>query len=63
MVIGSATLLKQSTDTPEELISKVASKGGTTEQALIKLDDGRFDETIKQAMIACTNRADELGKK
>jgi hypothetical protein len=40
MVIGSATLLKQSTDTPEELISKVASKGGTTEQALIKLDDG-----------------------
>jgi pyrroline-5-carboxylate reductase len=63
MVIGSATLLKQSTDTPEELISKVASKGGTTEQALIKLDDGEFDETIKQAMIACTNRADELGKK
>ena len=63
MVIGSATLLKQSTDTPEELISKVASKGGTTEQALIKLDDGGFDETIKQAMIACTNRADELGKK
>ncbi len=63
MVIGSATLLKQSSDTPEELISKVASKGGTTEQALLKLDEGSFNETIKQAMIACTKRADELGKK
>jgi len=62
VVIGSATLLKQSTDSPTELISKVASKGGTTEQALLKLDEGKFDETIKDAMIACTKRADELGK-
>ena len=62
VVIGSATLLKQSPDTPTELISKVASKGGTTEQALIKLDAGDFDKTIEAAMIACTKRADELGK-
>ena len=63
VVIGSATLLKQSTDTPSELISKVASKGGTTEQALIKLDEGNFDKTVENAMIACTKRANELGKK
>lgn len=63
MVIGSAMLLKQSADTPSELISKVASKGGTTEQALIKLNEGNFDKTIENAMIACTKRADELGKK
>lgn len=63
VVIGSATLLKQSNDTPSELISKVASKGGTTEQALIKLDEGNFDKTVENAMIACTKRADELGKK
>ena len=63
MVIGSATLLKNSLDTPNELISKVASKGGTTEQALIKLDEGDFDKIIENAMIACTKRADELGKK
>ena len=62
VVIGSAMLLKASTDSPTELIRKVASKGGTTEQALLKLDDGEFDETIKKAMIACTNRANELGK-
>ena len=30
--------------------------------ALIKLDEGGFDETVKNAMIACTARADELGK-
>lgn len=62
VVIGSATLLKQSSSTPSELISRVASKGGTTEQALIKLDEGDFDKTIERAMIACTKRADELGK-
>ena len=63
VVIGSAMLLKQSSDTPTELISKVASKGGTTEQALLKLDEGNFDKVIENAMIACTKRADELGKK
>lgn len=63
VVIGSATLLKQSKDTPTELISKVASKGGTTEQALLNLDNGNFDKTIENAMKACTKRADELGKR
>ena len=61
-VIGSATLLKNSADTPAELISKVASKGGTTEQALLALDENNFDETINKAMKACTRRANELGK-
>lgn len=62
VVIGAALLLKASSDTPTELINKVASKGGTTEQALIKLDEGDFDGTIEKAMKACTLRADELGK-
>ena len=62
MVIGSAMLLKTSNETPSALISKVASKGGTTEQALIKLENGEFDKIIKEAMIACTARANELGK-
>ncbi|MBQ9085868.1 MAG: pyrroline-5-carboxylate reductase [Clostridia bacterium] len=62
VVIGSAQLLKQSNDTPKELISKVASKGGTTEQALQKLEENHFNETICQAMLACTCRAEELGQ-
>ncbi len=60
--IGSAMLLKQSGEAPQELISKVASKGGTTERALAKLDEGKIDKIIYDAMLACTNRADELGK-
>ena len=62
MVIGSAMLLKSSSDSPSCLISKVASKGGTTERALTALDAGSFDKTIENAMKACTLRADELGK-
>jgi len=61
-VIGSATMLKQSSDTPSELIAKVASKGGTTEQALLRLHTGKLDATVADAMKACTARADELGK-
>ena len=61
MVIGSAIMLKNAKETPCELISKVASKGGTTERALATLDKYAFDEAIKEAMKACTVRADELG--
>ena len=63
MVIGSALMLKNGSDSPAELIAKVASKGGTTERALAKLDEYRFTEGIIDAMKACTVRADELGAK
>ena len=63
MVIGSALMLKNGSLTPSELISKVASKGGTTERALSTLDKHQFSEGIVDAMKACTARADELGAK
>ena len=63
VVIGSAQLLKQSEDTPETWIARVASKGGTTEQALAVLRDYHFDDAMITAMRACTRRADELGSK
>ena len=59
--IGSAMLLKQSGEAPEVLISKVASKGGTTEKALAVLEERDVDGIISDAMTACTKRADELG--
>ncbi len=61
-LIGSATILKQSSDSPDEWIARVASKGGTTEQALIRLREGHFNDTVANAMKACTARAEELGK-
>lgn len=60
--IGSAMLLKQSGETPETLISRVCSKGGTTERAMNKLNEADIDKIILAAMTACTQRADELGK-
>jgi pyrroline-5-carboxylate reductase len=61
MVIGSAQLLKSGDLSPDELISRVCSKGGTTERAIATLNDAGFDSMITDAMIACTKRADELG--
>lgn len=60
--IGSAMLLRSSSETPEQLIARVASKGGTTEKALAALDDANIDDIVCSAMLACTDRAEELGK-
>ena len=62
VVIGSAMLLRDSNKTPDEMIAMVASKGGTTERALKMLAENDFSDIVKSAMIACTERADELGK-
>lgn len=62
-VIGSAIMLKQAHEEPSELIAKVCSKGGTTEQAMLRLESGKLGETVIDAMRACTARAEELGKK
>ena len=59
---GSAAMLRESGDTPDVLIEKVSSKGGTTIEALNKLRDHGFTEAIDDAMKACTKRAEELGK-
>ena len=62
MLIGSAMMLKNGELSPEELISRVASKGGTTEPALIVLDDRDFSGAVVDAMKACTDRAEKLGQ-
>lgn len=60
---GAAAMLKQSGQTPQELIRMVASPGGTTLAALDVLYRGRVEQTIIDAMLACTKRADELAGK
>ena len=62
MVIGSAEMLMQSEKTPDELIAMVKSPKGTTEQALNVFEENNFSEIIKNAMIKCSKRADELSK-
>ncbi len=59
---GSAEMLEKSGDTPETLIKKVSSPGGTTLKALEKLEEKDFYNSVIEAMDACTKRADELSK-
>ncbi|MCI1964724.1 MAG: pyrroline-5-carboxylate reductase [Oscillospiraceae bacterium] len=61
-LIGSAEMLLNSGNTPDELIQKVSSRGGTTIAALDVLKDFQFEQIIDKAMQACTARAEELGK-
>jgi pyrroline-5-carboxylate reductase len=59
---GSAGMLLQKDTTPEQLIKMVSSPGGTTLKALDALYAHEFEQAIDDAMIACTKRAEELGK-
>ncbi|MBQ8057730.1 MAG: pyrroline-5-carboxylate reductase [Ruminococcus sp.] len=59
---GAAEMIRNSGDDIETLIKKVSSKGGTTIEALNSFEENNFTGIIKDAMTACTKRAEELGK-
>ena len=59
---GSAAMLRQPDTTPDQLIKMVSSPGGTTLEALDVFYHYQLEKIVKEAMIACTNRAEELGK-
>lgn len=61
-LVGSAKMLMESGMTPSELERMVTSPGGTTKAALDVFDANDFDRTVIDAVVACKNRADELGK-
>jgi len=56
---GTLALLKEKNLSPEELIKKVASKGGTTEAALKVLEEGG---SLEEAVKAALRRSKELVK-
>lgn len=60
-VIGAAMLMRSGGKTPDEQISTVCSKGGTTERAVAELERYDFYKAFSDAMRKCTARADELG--
>lgn len=59
---GSAAMIKHGDDDFDTLIKKVSSPGGTTLAALSSLDNDRFYDSVKRAMKACTDRAEEIGR-
>lgn len=61
--LGAAKMALEKEDIPmDELIRMVTSYKGTTEQMMLTLDREDFDGMMTRAMLACTNRADELGE-
>lgn len=60
MVIGSAELMLATKKTPDEMIAMVKSPKGTTAEALKVFEERDFEGIVKDAMIACRDRAEEL---
>lgn len=59
---GAIELFNQSDISPETWISRVASKGGTTQAAIDSMDDNNVKQLIQDAAYAAFDRAIELGK-
>ena len=60
---GGAKMLTDSGVTPEELVDRVCSKGGTTIEAVNVLDRRGVHDAVVEGMEACTSRAEELDLK
>ena len=57
---GAADLLASSDDSPEELRSRVTSKGGTTAAAIQTFDERHLKEVVSDAMERAFARSKEL---
>ena len=60
--MGSVAIQNSYSLSNEQWITKVASKGGTTERALQVFEKGVLEQTIVNAVKAANDRAQELGK-
>jgi pyrroline-5-carboxylate reductase len=58
---GAAKLALGSADGPATLRAKVTSKGGTTERALLTMEQTKIKELIRAAVLQAAQRAAELG--
>jgi pyrroline-5-carboxylate reductase len=61
-MLGSGHLIQKSGRSPAELKKMVTSRGGTTEAALLQLQEGGFADLITRAVSAAYRRAQELGQ-
>lgn len=61
-IVGAAEMALASDEDPRVLTQRVCSPGGTTIQAVDKLNEYKFEEGLYQAMQACTDRSKEMTK-
>ncbi len=62
-VLGSTRLAMESGKHPAELKDMVTSPGGTTAEALLALEDGKFRSTVINAVAAAYRKSVSLGEK
>jgi len=60
--IGASKLAEQSTEAPATLRSQVTSKGGTTEQAILSMENAAVKAAIIAAAKAAAQRSEALGE-
>ncbi len=60
-MLGSGRFIQQSGEEPAELRRKVTSPGGTTAEALLRLEKGRFSQLLIEAVKAAYDKARRLG--
>ena len=60
-VLGSTLFTKESGRHPSELKDMVTSPGGTTAEALLKLEEGAFKATLINAVVAAYEKSQALG--
>ncbi|MBA7484516.1 Pyrroline-5-carboxylate reductase [subsurface metagenome] len=61
-MLGSGHLIQRSGKTPAELRKMVTSPGGTTEEALLQLQEGGLSNLIARAVSAAYEKAKRLGE-
>lgn len=61
LLVGSATLLQQSDQTPAQLRANVTSPNGTTAAAIVALEGSGFRVAIEAAVQAAVRRSREMG--
>lgn len=62
-VMGSAKLLLQSGENAGAMKDKICSPGGTTIEAVLKLEEEGFRSSVIKAVKACTEKSRELSSK
>lgn len=60
--LGAAKIALESDETPGQLRQRVTSPGGTTEQAIITFEQGRFTQLVSTALHAARDRSIEMSK-
>ncbi|MBN2326662.1 MAG: pyrroline-5-carboxylate reductase, partial [Candidatus Omnitrophica bacterium] len=59
---GAAEVLRQTSDSAEELVRKVATPGGTTEAGLSALKENRLGDILNEMVERATKRSKELNQ-